>query len=200
MVKNESACIEGMVLSVINYIDEVVLVDTGSTDDTAELVEAICIKNKIPFRLYRLPQIENFGMIRTITCHLADSDYVLTLDADERLSNPEVLKTLTKNWAIEAYAFPRRRWLDLEMTKQTELEAYPDFQVRLFKNNKSYVWKRELHEFFDGAAVENLETNCPIIEHLHDVYKTNERLMERYTLYQRLSTKAGVTIEGGHEI
>jgi glycosyltransferase involved in cell wall biosynthesis len=194
-VKNEQECIAGMIGSVQQYVDELVLVDTGSTDLTVHRAHEICQSFNLPIRAYR-GEFTNFGEVRTKTAHLASKEWVLMLDADERLSKPEMLQDVIKMGG-DAFAFPRRRWLDRKMEKQTELEAYPDWQVRLFKNNKEYVWKRELHEYFHGAAVDNIKRG-PTIEHFHDVYKSPERLAERKALYEKLAKKAGVTVEGGH--
>lgn len=204
-VKNEEACIQQMIRSVIDEVDEIILVDTGCTDLTLLRVKEIVdyynsFSPEYPFIELKIHKMEftNFGDIRTKTAHLATRPWILMLDADEELSYPQMLKQVV-NQGSDAYAFPRRRWLDLEKKQQTELEAYPDWQVRFFKNNKSFVWKRELHEYFHGAAVHHLSMG-PIIEHFHDVYKSTERLIERERLYKSLAKQAGVTVEGGHEI
>ena len=182
-VKNEQNCIGHMLRNIRHYVDEVILVDTGSTDNT--IIEALRgVADFVPIEIYNM-EFTNFGDIRTKTAHLATKDWVLMLDADERLSNPEMLQDIIK-MDYDAVAFPRRRWLDLEKKNQTELEAYPDWQVRFFKNNKDYTWKRELHEYFDGAEVMNIKRG-PTIEHFHDVFKSPEHLAAREDLYDRLS-------------
>lgn len=193
-VKDEANCIMGMLSSVEQYVDEIVIVDTGSTDYTQD----IC--RKFGARVYEVG-FTDFGKIRTLTAHLATEQWVLMLDADEELHNPSGLMDATHNRykRSDAYAFPRKRWLDLERTKQTEIEAYPDWQVRLFRNNKNYTWKRELHEYFDGTAVEHISIG-PTIDHFHDPYKSPEALQKRSELYTRLAAQAGVTIEGGHKL
>lgn len=191
-VKNERDALPYMLSSVEDYVSEIIVVDTGSTDGTQEC--ARCFTD----RVYEIG-FTDFGKIRTITAHLASQPWVLMLDADETISHPELLSNLTNQTLTNAYAFPRRRWLDLEMTKQTELEAYPDWQVRFFRNTKNYIWKRELHEFFHGTAVLNYKDG-PIIEHFHDVWKTPQRLLERKEQYSLLAQKAKVTVEGGHEL
>jgi len=201
-VKNEEHCILHMLSSVHKYIDEVVLVDTGSTDSTVPITALFCSAHGMPLRVYNVG-FTNFGEIRTITAHLACEDWVLMLDADEALENPENLSYYTSRGEVEAWALPRKRWLDLYMMEQTELDAYPDPQVRLFRNNVDYKWKRELHEYFDGAAVEDiLAAELPpiCIHHFHDVFKSPEDLEKRHKLYSKLASEAGVTLEGGKSI
>lgn len=190
-VKNEAHCLEHMLAPLKDYVQEIIVVDTGSTDDT------LTVARRLATRIYQIG-FSNFGAIRTLTAHLAREPWVLMLDADETLSHPERLASLIASEKSEAYAFSRKRWLDLAMTQQTELEAYPDYQVRLFKNNPNYQFKRELHEFFDGTAVVN--TSELEINHFHDVFKSDEALKSRRELYEKLAAQAKVTIEGGHEV
>ena len=191
-VKNESNCIRHMIESVRDHVHEIVVVDTGSEDDTVEIAESLGA------RVYQVG-FTDFAHIRTLASHLARGDWVLMLDADETLSKPEMLKPLMKQTVHNAFALPRMRWLDLEMTRQTELEAYPDYQVRLYRNNLDYRWQRELPEFFHGAAVEHLPDG-PVINHFHDVFKDEKQLEERGELYHRLSQIAGVHVEGGKPV
>lgn len=207
-VKNEEYSLPNMLASVSGYISEIIIVDTGSTDKTLEHIKLMMdykerTQDPIKMKLHHVP-FTNFAEIRTYTSHLATKPWVLMLDADETLTNPGELYWIINNHkdgkGKDAYAFPRRRWLDLEMTKRTELEAYPDWQVRFYKNNKDFVWKRELHEYFHGTAVTHFAKSgpYPCIEHFHDVFKSPERLAERKKLYEELAVKAGVTVEGGH--
>ena len=201
-VKNEEHCIEHMIKSVAKYVQELVVVDTGSTDRTMEICK------DYGARIYQIG-FTDFGNLRTITAHLCRSDWVLMLDADESLSNPHLLAGLIRQNESLAYAFPRKRWLDLDMIKQTEIEAYPDYQVRLFKNypqpldpddpNRCITWRRELHEEFNGGVV-SFEDNGPVIHHFQDVFKDNEANRIRKELYERLSKKAGVSLHGGKVI
>lgn len=191
-VKNERDCLPHMLSSIEDYVSEIIVVDTGSTDGTQDC--ARCFTDQV----YEIG-FTDFGKIRTITAHLASQPWVLMLDADETISRPDLLASLANQTMTNAYAFPRRRWLDLDMKQQTELEAYPDWQVRFFRNTKSFVWKRELHEFFHGTAVLNYKDG-PIIEHFHDVWKTPEKLIERKKQYEYLANIAGITVEGGHEL
>lgn len=207
-VKNEENCIAHMLESVIDYVDEIILVDTGCTDNTIKIALETCMhewyddrdmKTKYSSKLKLFShEFKNFGETRTWAAQQATMDWVLMLDADETLSDPQMLQNVI-NQGSKAYAFPRRRWLDLEMKNQTELEAYPDLQVRLFQNHQGYLYRRELHEYFDGTAVMHFIAG-PIIEHFQDVFKSEQRKAERQALYEKLAPLAGVTVDGGHVI
>lgn len=116
------------------------------------------------------------------------------LDADETISGASRLKDLAVQHEHDAYAFPRKRWLDLDMTQQTEVDAYPDWQVRFFRNDPDYIWKRHLHEFFHGAAVHHVDKG-PILHHFQDVFKDAERNRIRRELYRELAKEVNCAPE-----
>lgn len=192
-VKNEQSCINNMINSVYDFVDEIIVVDTGSTDDTLSK-----IKDYSKLRVYKAG-FTDFGSMRTLTAHLAREPWVLMLDADETLENPDKLWGLTQMPLVSAWAFPRKRWLDLDKQYQTEIEAYPDYQVRFFRNNPGYTWKRELHEYFHGTSVTTLPDG-PVIHHFQDVYKDIARRHARDQLYNKLAKVAKVNVHGGKPI
>jgi glycosyltransferase involved in cell wall biosynthesis len=86
IVKNESAIIERCLNGAKPIIDYVSICDTGSSDNTVELIENWCSEHNIPGTMHFAP-FKNFGYNRTLAAKLAqqtypDADYLLLLDAD----------------------------------------------------------------------------------------------------------------------
>lgn len=89
IVKNEAKDIERCLRSVIPFIDYWVIVDTGSTDDTAKIIHSVM--EGIPGVLYSRPW-KNFGHNRTEALSLVPEhgyDYIFTIDGDEELILPK---------------------------------------------------------------------------------------------------------------
>ena len=84
IVKDEAQVIERCLASVRDHIDHWLVIDTGSTDNTPEIVERVLAD--VPGRLYRRPFVD-FGYNRTEAVQAARvaADYTLLLDADEML-------------------------------------------------------------------------------------------------------------------
>ena len=80
IARDESAVIDACLRSVADAVDEVVLVDTGSVDDTELRAAALGA------RVFRFPWVDDFAAARNETLRHATGDYVLWLDADERLA------------------------------------------------------------------------------------------------------------------
>ncbi len=90
IARNEEAMLPGLLASVKGVVDELILVDTGSTDGTIELARAAGAT------VIEQPWDDDFARPRTTAVEHATGDWVLQLDADERLAPGagRALKTL----------------------------------------------------------------------------------------------------------
>jgi glycosyltransferase involved in cell wall biosynthesis len=80
IARNEEAMLPGLLASVEGVVDEIVLVDTGSTDATLALARAAGAT------VLEQPWNDDFAQPRTTAIQHASGDWVLQLDADERLA------------------------------------------------------------------------------------------------------------------
>jgi glycosyltransferase involved in cell wall biosynthesis len=138
ITRNASATLEGC-LDSLAFVDEIVIVDSGSSDGTLEIAGR---------KGARVVQKEwlGFGMQKQFAVDQASHDWVLCLDADERVS-PELAQAIQAALAAPVspvYRMPRRnrflgRWL-------SHGEGYPDWSPRLF-NRMNARWSDDLvHE------------------------------------------------------
>ena len=148
--KNIAAAIES-----ITWADEILLVDSGSTDRTREIAEShgakIIIQEWLGFAKQKQFAVDN-----------AEHDWILSLDADERISTKlrdELLqlKAMREKDLVDGYKSPR---LSFYMNRAIRHGSwYPDWQLRFFNRTKG-AWKNVLiHESFQmnaGARVEKL--------------------------------------------
>ena len=79
IVKNEKNYLSRCFNSGKNFVDEMIIVDTGSTDRTPEIAESYCA------RVYHHPSENNFSRHRTQSFSYSGADWILQLDADEKL-------------------------------------------------------------------------------------------------------------------
>ncbi|MBA3816946.1 MAG: glycosyltransferase [Parachlamydiaceae bacterium] len=98
IVKNESQVIKRCLKSVLPLIDTWVIVDTGSTDGTQQIIQEFMLEHQIPGELHERPWV-NFGHNREEALALAKSkaDYLLFIDADDVLRFSEQFKLPTLN-------------------------------------------------------------------------------------------------------
>jgi len=198
-VKNESKNIRDAIESVYSIVSEVVIVDTGSTDNTVELCK------KYTNRVYQVG-FTDFGSIRSLCVALASQPFILTLDADEvvmpgdwpgfaELISLSSLGVKGDNLeldkqgqvVIDSWAFRRYRWSDRWMTRREDISAGDDWQVRFFRNrpDRGIKYVRRVHETIHGCA-RTERTNLVIIHHFQNQHKSKEDLFRRQELYTRL--------------
>ncbi len=102
IVKNEEAYLDGCLRSVFHEVDEIILVDTGSTDGTLTIASRFAPK----VRIYHYSWHDDFAAARNVSLDRARGRWVLILDADERLNTlgyPGLLTALSRESALDAY-------------------------------------------------------------------------------------------------
>ena len=193
---NEQYNIQECIKSLQLVCDEILVVDSGSVDETQGLAEAAGARViKQPY-LGDGPQ-KNFGV------PFAKNDWILSLDADERLlpETAEKIKTLNlQNTQIDAFAFRRRNFIGSRWIKCAGW--YPDYCVRLFNKNKARFEDIPAHSFVRGENVEKLTVD--IIHHSYkeigELFVKGDRFSSRGAkmLYRRgrRSNVASASIHG----
>ena len=103
IVKNESKIILRLLETVTPLIDSYCICDTGSTDDTIEIIRNYCKSHKIPGKIMEEP-FRDFGYNRTYAlqqCELIPNiDYILLMDADMvlKMNENEIVNIKKKNY------------------------------------------------------------------------------------------------------
>jgi len=169
IILNEEDYIEKMLNNIIGKVDEIVIVDGGSTDKTLDILKDypnIKLFEKV-FN-YHYGDQRNFAIMQTIY------PWILMLDADEILENEfwELLPSLINQDKYDAYGIPRKNFIDNKFCEET----YPDYQVRLFRRYCRWIYP--VHEELVGFK-SSKQLNCHILH-----YKSSERFNYRNSKYE----------------
>ncbi len=141
---NEGLKIESAIQSVIDWADEVIVADSFSTDNTAQLAEQAGAKVvQIPF--------SGFGELRNKAVACCEHEWIFSLDADERCTptaRDEILAICeTNNTDVVAYYVPRRNYVLGRWVKHSGW--YPDYrQPQLFKKGALTYHPDPVHESY----------------------------------------------------
>lgn len=91
LINNEVDKVEDFILSVINFADEIIFADRGSTDGTLDVINRFIAQGDGKIKLYNysfnLKEGMHFGKAKNFVMGKATKDFILCLDADERLSD-----------------------------------------------------------------------------------------------------------------
>lgn len=175
--KNIARC-----LSSLYWVDEIVLVDMGSTDGT--VARAKEFKAKVfqhPYTGFVEPA-RNFGLEQ------AKGEWILVVDADEEIPKTlaDILLTKKTNTSVNFYRLPRRNIIFGSWVKHSGW--WPDHQIRFFKKG-AVSWNEKIHGVpFTKGKGEDIEAS----EHTsinHYNYQTIEQFISRLNRYTNISAK-----------
>lgn len=142
IVRDEAARLKECLASVSGFVDEMVVVDTGSTDDTVRIAE------DCGARVHRLPWPGDFAPARNHALDLVQGDWVLVLDADERL-RPEAREPL-----LRLMEEPDALLITLLRREQGALQSPFSRVSRLFRRHPDLRWSRPYHSMVDDSVLE----------------------------------------------
>jgi glycosyltransferase involved in cell wall biosynthesis len=147
IAKNESERIAAALESV-SWADEIVVVDAESTDDTAAIARRFT--SRVTVRAWA-----GYVAQKNHAASLASHDWILSLDADERVTpalGDEIRGTLAAAPAAPAYRMPRVTWHLGRWIRTTDW--YPNYQVRLYNRAAARWTGLYVHETLsaDGPA------------------------------------------------
>jgi len=167
IVKNEEKYIRMCLENAFNLVDKAVIVDTGSTDKTVEILTEFGSKVKIKYFEWN----NDFSAARNYSIENVQSDWIIILDADEKLScNPSKLRNLLSESRMQGYDIA----LESDVGRSTLISKV---YVRLFKNC-GYRYYRAIHEQLniDQNAVKGLDDSiCKIIHYGYSTDNLNDK-------------------------
>jgi tetratricopeptide (TPR) repeat protein len=196
IVKNEQRWLEGCLDSVKELVDEMIIVDTGSGDNTIE------IARRFGAKVFDHPWSGDFSEARNLSLGYATGDWVLVLDADEKIAqgDAKLIRHLMETSRVDGYLLAQRSYLwnarvvssipnpqDYDEAREYThcLEVWV---LRLFRNRPEIRFRGRVHELVEHAFLEQhlpFEKASPVIHHFGKVGDT-EALERKRTLYLEL--------------
>ena len=129
------ACLES-----VAWADEIIVVDSGSTDDTVAIARRMATRIEVR-------DWPGYGEQKNYAAAIASNDWILSIDADERVTTElagEIRGAIDSESGPAGYRIPRvsyylGRWLH-------STDWYPDFQLRLYNRRKGSWNAQRVHE------------------------------------------------------
>lgn len=176
IVKNEAQDLTACLDTIKGWVDEIVILDSGSTDNTKQIALEYGAK------FYENFDWQGFGKQRQLAQQYVTSDFVLWIDADERIT-PElkdaILQAVEKNQPNTVYQIGR---LSKVFGREIHHSGwYPDYVTRLYPTALACYNDALVHEkviFPDSAKVEKLQGDM-----LHFTYKSLHHYLTKSANY-----------------
>jgi len=169
-------------LESVTWADQIVVVDAGSTDNTAEIAV------RFGAEVFREPNRKNLNLNKNIAIEHCKGDWIFILDADEEIPYDlagEIRRIMNSKETEAGYLVPRRNFVMGKWLRRGS--QYPDYQLRLFKRGKGIFAAKHVHERLtvDGKIA---KLSLPFDHHPYPNYKMlvekNNRYAELEAVYQ----------------
>ena len=152
MCKNEKKRMHVTLESVKGFVDSIVVFDTGSTDNTIEIIENFCNTNKIPLRL-KQGEFVDFSTSRNVSLEFADTfddiDYILLMDTNDELVGGEELR----KYAKAEYGSETTGYLLCQEWLCGNVDKY--YNLRFVKARKGWRYFGRVHEYMKDTNYES---------------------------------------------
>lgn len=181
IVKNEEKVIDRCLESVKGIVDEINIVDTGSTDKTLKVVQ------QHTDRIFHFEWIDDFAAARNYSFQQATKDYILWLDADDVLQEEDRKKFLhlkrNLSSSVDSISMEYQLVFDTQGKTLTSLR-----RNRLVKRSCNFKWIGAVHEYLEVYG--NIKHGDVAIQHQpieHDanrnieIYEAMEKRKEIFT-------------------
>ena len=172
IVKNEEDNLKRCLDSVSNFIEEIIIVDTGSSDDT------INIAKKYGATVIYYPWNDNFSDPRNESLKYATKKWILVLDADEEITKEtgRGLAELSEREDVEAFNFNILNYITAENYKLMNIHS----NLKMFRNGRDYFYSGRVHELISPSILKinknaNIESSNLSILHYGYMVETRTK-------------------------
>lgn len=140
IVKNEEAVLKRCLDSIADLMDEIIIVDTGSTDKTKEIAAQYTDK------IYDFEWIQDFSAARNYSFSKATMDYIYVADADEVIDeeNRQKFRILKEAMLSEIEMVQMLYCNQLEFGTTYNFDE--EYRPKLYKRLREFVWVEPIHE------------------------------------------------------
>ncbi len=171
IIKNEEKYLRNCLESAKNVVDEIVIVDTGSIDNSLKIAK------EFNANIFHFNWLNDFSAARNFALSKSTGDWILYLDADERISQSSIseIKQITdteKKLGIQCL---------VNSISTNKKNSQKMKYVRLFKNDKKIYFTGKAHEQIEPSLIQNnykiIDSNIEILHYGYDV--SDEKLKEK---------------------
>ncbi len=194
IVKNEMRWLKEFFEAIEGCFDEVIMVDSGSTDGSKEFAQSQGAK------VFEFKWVNDFSEARNFGISKASSDWIFTMDPDERIAKKDLLalRNYTKDQSVDAYSAWVRNYVDDESIAGLRYCAgeYREFEkdyryytlakrVRFFRRRPEIQYVGRVHELVE-PTIRGAIRKLPFPVHHYGLLKSEIEFKKKDQLYRQL--------------
>lgn len=172
IIRQEGRIIERMLQSLVPFVGGCVIIDTGSTDNTIDVVKRFMLEHKWPGKIYYSPFVD-FGRTRTLAAKVAYNcgDYLCLTDADYKWRLPE---------SSSSFLYT----MDKDVYRIGTVGGCIYYRPHLIRSTVKFCYRRRTHEYIDlPGGITTADLTDLMIDHIGDGgYKADKFIRDRKLL------------------
>jgi len=171
IVKNEEDVLERCLNCAKEFADEIIIVDTGSTDKTVEIAK------KFTDKVYHFKWVNDFSKARNYSFSKATMDYIMWMDADDVVLPEDIEKIKELKKTLD-------KSVDCVMMKyniafdENGNPTFSYYRERLLKREKNFTWHEPVHECITPSG--NIIEVDIAITHKKEKHTSSDRNLKIY--------------------
>lgn len=177
IVKNEEKLLARCLDSIYDLVDEIIIVDTGSTDNTKKIAAGYTDK------IYDFVWVYDFSAARNFAFSKATMEYIYSADADEVLDEENRERfLLLKQMLLPEIEIVQMRYSN-QLAFNTTYNFDEEYRPKLFKRLRTFRWTEPVHEnvmltpvIYDSDIV---ILHMPLSNHAPRDFQTFQRVIQR---------------------
>lgn len=191
IVKNEEKNLQRSIASIINQVDEIVVVDTGSTDNT------VAVAKKADAKVYHFQWQDDFSAARNFALSKVHGDWLVLLDADEYFTEKtagNIRQAVYKAGESEGLLI---KWVNYDIDN-AEVQDYC-YQLRIVRNQQGIHYEGIIHEelkLSDCRCIYAVIVSSEFLEIYHTGYSKGVSMQK---IKRNLSLLQQAVVEGQPE-
>lgn len=139
IVKNEEDVLRRCLASITDIVDEIIIVDTGSTDSTKEIAKSF------KAQVYDFKWIYDFSAVRNFSFSHATKDYIMWLDADDVIMEVDRMKLKKLKEELDGSIGQIAALYNVAHDESGKVTLFY-YRERLLKRSLNFRWEGEVHE------------------------------------------------------
>lgn len=180
MVKNETKRLHVTLDSIIGVVDSLIVMDTGSTDNTLDIIQSY--KSKIPIHIHHSTFVD-FSTSRNELLNFADTIegicYYLLLDCNDEVRNGQNLRSFCQTATNSGY-FVHQQWKTQKDGDNNDI-LLDYYNVRLAKAKTGCRYRGAVHEYLHLEQSITVNDNVPELVLYQDRMQDDNKSSQRYT-------------------
>ena len=171
IVKNEEECLDRCLKSLKNLANEIIIVDTGSTDATKQIAK------KYTSKVYDFAWVNDFSKARNFAFRKASCEYIMWLDADDYISPENYKKLINLKNQMDGKTDVYMLKYEIAFDEQNN-STFTYNRERIIKNNGTFIWEGAVHEVITPHG--QIEYIDAAIKHLKKEHTNSKRNLKIY--------------------